>query len=373
MSYPDYERARAVFDWAVGCARSEEPVPPEWLERTARVGAARSKTYTAALGTALLARATDAHVDPLTLQAGAPAARGYRAYTARSLAQHVLAPKAAQHGISIRTTGGEPLNNQPFFAEPRVHRGIKARYPDDWHALVDAMERVHELSRDEARLALAAFIRSRLSDTPYDFPALWHASPDVAYLVDRVAQFVLANPEGGRRGQAMVAASLDVSFEDVTMGRVNDPSRRVPGDVFRGPVLAPDLAVEVKQRPADAAEVLRFVQRASDAGLARVGVALLAQDQTALDVQPLQERALAEHGVALELIQSAVAWLAASIVWARSAGQFVTDFPRAMHMRLLQIEVDRASLGEWAGLWAEPPAASGRSANPSAGSEDEPA
>jgi len=43
-------------------------LPEEWLERTRRVGKAQNATFTPMLGTALLAKATDDHIDALSLR-----------------------------------------------------------------------------------------------------------------------------------------------------------------------------------------------------------------------------------------------------------------------------------------------------------------
>ena len=52
-------------------------------------------------------------------------------------------------------------------------------------------------------------------------------------LVDAIWRFVSADSEHGRRAQAVVAGLLDVyaSPSRVESGRINDPSRKYPGDV----------------------------------------------------------------------------------------------------------------------------------------------
>jgi hypothetical protein len=52
-------------------------------------------------------------------------------------------------------------------------------------------------------------------------------------LVEAAEQFVREDSEGGRRVQALVAGFLDavVGPDGVESGRINDPSRKYPGDV----------------------------------------------------------------------------------------------------------------------------------------------
>ena len=118
----DYGRARSVFLAAIEWAESGRPVPTEWVDRTARVAALESRTYTPMLATALLARATDDRVDALSLKVES----GDAAYSARTLCHNVLVPASVTHGFSLRTTGREPLNNQPFFARSGQLGGARA-------------------------------------------------------------------------------------------------------------------------------------------------------------------------------------------------------------------------------------------------------
>src|ERR1700689_773607 len=75
-----------TLDRAIERARSQEKLPAVWLQRVERLGElaaprASGKTYIAALGGALLAKATDPAVDSLT-QDEAAGPRGYSLRTA---------------------------------------------------------------------------------------------------------------------------------------------------------------------------------------------------------------------------------------------------------------------------------------------------
>src|SRR4051812_44248254 len=207
---------RAVAD-AVDRARGGR-VPSEWVSMTEAVGNASSKTYVAALGTALLARAVDDQTDPMSIKA-TPSSR--RAYSARSLCHGVLVPASREHGFDLGATGREPLNNQPFFRYERIDEMQRVRDRLGLTLLLDALREVEKLDAKAAAAALAAFVRVRLevadAKQRVDIRGL---DLGVAQAIQGITDFITENPEGGKRGQALVAAAFDLTFADVRMGRV---------------------------------------------------------------------------------------------------------------------------------------------------------
>jgi hypothetical protein len=78
--------------------------------------------------------------------------------------------------------------------------------------------------------------------------------------------------EGGRRAQAVVAEHLDVFAgpERVESGRINDPSRKYPGDVCVQSAYDPDVwekAIEVRDKPVATADVQIFGKKCVDMGV----------------------------------------------------------------------------------------------------------
>src|ERR1035441_2823746 len=97
---------------------AEDPrqaLPVEWAERTEHMAGCPSRTYVAALGVALLAKATDERIDALTVKRKVSA----NAYSMRGAAAE-LAGNAALYGYHLGVTGPEPLNNQPWFHGERI-------------------------------------------------------------------------------------------------------------------------------------------------------------------------------------------------------------------------------------------------------------
>jgi hypothetical protein len=69
------------------------------------------KSYIAALGTAILAKASNPRIDVFSLKA---ADESPGAYDARRPAEKVLVPASQKYRFSLGVSGPQPLNNNPF-------------------------------------------------------------------------------------------------------------------------------------------------------------------------------------------------------------------------------------------------------------------
>jgi hypothetical protein len=345
----DRAQAAARFAEALAIARSCAAVPDEWVKYTERMHAARSGTFTPMLGTALLAKATDRRVDAFALQEGA----SHRSYSARGLGHSVLVPQSVLNGIDLRTRGAEPLNNSPFFREESVgqHLKVHQRAREDLDALLEALTAADFLEGDDAVAALAAFLRTR--EQLGERPQLIDPGPGVLGvddLADAAAGFIAADTEGGRRGQAYVAACLDVVFSDVRSGAINDPDARVPGDVVVGTDAdAASLSAEAKQKAVTEATIMQFVARIASAGIARAIYAAFASTQPTLDVDALAQGALERHGVLLTVLTDPQQLLRAVLLWTSLPLETaLREFPSLLAQRLVDFGCATASGEEWA-------------------------
>jgi hypothetical protein len=351
----DVDASRERFNEALSLARSGTSLPSEWLERTRKVGQSPSKTFIAMLGTALLAKATDARVDPFALKT-----RKHRsAYSARSLCKDVLVPCAVDAGVHVGTTGREPLNNQPFFRHERVGPDMTVRPSARPHLdyLCESLDRMKSLDERQAVKALAAFLRVRLEEgLQRAAPLVIERAVGVPELAEGVSRFVSSDPENGKRGQALVAACFDLVFEDVKTTRVYDPSRHWPGDVV---ALAEDtttLAVEVKQRPATDTELLQFAERCAQMGVHRAIAATLDPNQAPLYVDELRQEAWRRHGVHLSILESAADLVHAALTWTpKPLSEALTKLPQLVATRLEEVEASAEGLAAWAALFKEKP------------------
>lgn len=339
----------ARLEDAVRLADSDVELPGEWLRRVEHISQCPSETYVAAFGVALLAKAADARVDALTIKASG----GPTAYSMRGVAT-VLAGRARHFGYHLGVTGPEPLNNQPWFGNDRVDRiaRIRADVVPYHEALVRYLRDLQALDGDEALLALAAFLRLRLAvgraaaRASAAIASTGNILQDVLQLAD---DFTRQNPEGGKRGQAVVAALLDCVHEEVQTGAINNPRAF---DVQVSNDRVPVVAVEVKQKPVAADQVLHLAAEAAHAGIDKALYAALAADQRPLDVPELSQRAAREHGVLLAigggLPEVARLVLATSAI---SARDIAVALPNLVVARLVELRVSSAGQEHWQGYF----------------------
>ncbi|URN13115.1 restriction endonuclease, SacI family [Streptomyces radiopugnans] len=154
----DLNVARQTLNETFRQAIEATSLPEAWLDvsRSLRQEGA-PRTYTPAMGTALLARACDEAVDPRSIKE----ASNYRSYSARTLCHRVLVPASTELGFDLNTTGREPLNNQPFFRY--IHFDEIPRPQGDSGAHFDrlnqALRLLDQQNSQECKLALMAFLR----------------------------------------------------------------------------------------------------------------------------------------------------------------------------------------------------------------------
>lgn len=346
----DQREAQLVLQEAAEWAKSGREVPQEWTIWTERIDASPSKTFTVALGTALLAKATNPRVDALALKATS----GPEAYSARSVGHKVLVPGAITHGYDLRATGREPLNNQPFFRYDRIdeidriHARAKAFLPD----LISACQEINRLTGSDALGALAAFLCVRIAAARERRTAtLGRTSTSFMVLVERTETFVLEKPEGGRRGQAFAGAVCDLVFANVRGSRVNDPSRRFPGDlqILDGTEIV--MAVEVRQKTVTHIEAVQFAEALAKFEVSLGLMAMLDPEQSELDPYDLMTDAETLHGVTLVPIYGVQSLFMSASIWAgMPLPAVIAQFPKLMASRLERIEASPEALAEWATL-----------------------
>ena len=273
--------------------------PPIWIDRVHRIGECPSKTYAAALGTALLAKASDGQVDVLTIKSKA----GARAYSMRGVVK-VLVEKAPIYGYDLGVAGPEPLNNQPRFGADRVDRTENVHRDNQkcHQEIVRMLSDLNKASEADAARALAAFLRARIAAAASYRAAsasLTAARPrGLGELTELLTVFIREDPEGGRRGQALVAALLDLGNEEVSLAAINDPTG-IDVAVFDGTRLV--LPVEVKQKAVDEDVAIRTAQRAAEGHADKALLVALAREQRPLDRERVRKQARDAHGVVLAI------------------------------------------------------------------------
>lgn len=342
----DYAVAEQVLLDCLTIAKAGSDLPVEWVSHAKTVFSLEAKTWTPALATLLLAKASDERVDTLSIKAEAEVPN---AYSIRGLGHKIIVPAALEHNFSIRNTGREPLNNQPFFRYDRIDKIDRVRNSDDLNYFLDIAKSANALSSDEAKLALAAFLKialdinARAQRVKVKTDGLTPVGARVA--VEDFLRYDAADRP--QRLQAFAAACLDLLFEEVKTRRINDPSRDLPGDVhaFKGRNVV--LAMEVRGKAVAQADLSSFAHNCADASLHRAVMFVDAPRQ-----QPLETRNVArETGleeVQVEVFECAADLLFSTLLWAHQPQEKAIEaFSKGLLARLREIEVSLPTLEEW--------------------------
>ena len=327
----------------------------ERLSQLCEVGV--SKTHIAFLGTAMIAKAMRLDVDLFAIKP-LHAKNNPNAFSARTLCHSVLVPLAADLAISIGVTGREPLNNQPYFRMTRlgddtpVHSGGRAAF-DYMVKLIDELQTLS--TKEDARAALVAFIAERRRHQPRYTAATGETLITAGTLSSAIRALIQAGSESGRRAQAAVAGLMDAFAgpDRVESGRINDPSRRHPGDVCVRAVDDPDTwekAFEVRDKPVTASDVKIFANKCIDMGVREAAIVAIADSQASLDDTKLSEWAN-ELGMGMTLFTSWESIVDQTLFWAGEPKSTVAR--RAVgfiHDRLIAVETTPEAVSLWAQL-----------------------
>lgn len=274
-----------------------------WVDRVECLGEqveqGHGKTYVAALGAALLAKATDPRVDSLTQAADA----GPTGYSLRQVAE--LLQSRVRGRVHLGTLSKNPVNNSPFLRGPsRIDRfdKIASSARPVYEAFVRWLGELNAYDQSKAHDALVAFVRvrgdaQRAEDAASASRPHLGAAASLEDLLEALHLFVTEDPEGGSRGQAIVAAVLACAFDDVEVVPSNHPA---PFDVKRAGD-PPPLVCEVKQLPIESEDVSELARRAVARSAQRAIYAALHPAQPPLPVDRLCADALVEHGVLLDV------------------------------------------------------------------------
>lgn len=232
------------------------------------------KTYLAVLAVALTARAM---VEPDMLDVRhIKASSSPRGYSASSIGKS-LASFAKEQRIDLRATSSQPLNNQPFTFEPIIKpdMGVATQHKAAWAGFYEDICRVNELSSAEARLALALLFHARRKVDAPTIKASVHGrgKGTLDKVSAAVAQYVVSTVDGGKVGQAFVAALLDLMYgpDEVQLGKAQDPDAGRPGDVHVGwGTGGVWLWTEAKQKTVHTGDVDGFLKKVHGVGGERV-------------------------------------------------------------------------------------------------------
>lgn len=339
-----------------------DDVPSAWigkvreLSRLCEEGV--SKTHLAFLATAMLAKACDRRADLFAIKPQhAKNAEG--AFSARVLCHSVLVPLSAELGFSLGVTGREPLNNQPYFRMTRlddgtpVHPGGRAAF----EYMLDLVRELEQGDEENAADALAAFVAVRREFQP-NYADHSSSITVVPWKLAELAEgFVSEASENGRRAQAVAAGLMDTVYgaDRVESGRVNDPSRRHPGDVcvVNAERTGWEKAIEVRDKPVAASDVQIFGKKCLDLGVRDAALLMVSEKQTILDSVALQRWAQ-NFGLGLTLFVGWQSFVEQVLYWSPLTKPDVAKLAiGTIHKRLVEVEVAETSVVRWQEITAK--------------------
>lgn len=342
----NYDAAQQVLLEALELARSDARLPVIWKSHSRAVFGLEAKTWTPAFATMLLAKATDDGIDTMSLKVEPS---NPSSYSARGLCHKILVPAAVEHNFSIRNTGREPLNNQPFFRYDRIDEIDRVRNPEDREYFFDVAEQVNALATDEALKALAAFLHEAIAVNA-EAQGVTVKTDGLTASGARIAvqDFLRADAlDRPHRLQAFAAACLELLYDEVKTRRLNDPSRDFPGDVHAMMEGATAVAVEVRGKAVNASDLATFAKECERAGVRRAVMFVDSPDQKDLDA----EQVMAAGGISttqVAVYTSAARLLANVFIWAKEPlDDTIESFSEGFLDQLRHIEVTVPTLQEW--------------------------
>ncbi len=308
--------------------------------------------------TGLIAKAADAQADPRSLKvvAGPTSIGRYSA----AVVWKSFYDRAVPAGLDLGGLKAAPHNNQPYMSMKYIDGKTDSTKPDTIKAvatLYDWLTELNALDQAAAQDALDAFLLA-VPDAATVTRVALGATRDIVpeEVFEAVSYFINADTENGRRGQAFLAACLQVVHgEDVeTPASINDPSRNSLGDatIRRSGKL---LGAESKQRIVTVAEVRNTAKelhrREPDASLV-YGAFVNGEDGTPLaghwrTITQQTGTVTVLHDDPASLLRDAIVWSALPMPVA------VVRFTRLFFLALAHLEVRQATLGEWLAVAAE--------------------
>ena len=135
-------------------------------------------------------------------------------------------------------------------------------------------------------------------------------------------------------------------------GRINDPSKHYPGDVVvvteseTGPAVW-EKAIEVRDKPVKASDVIVFVAKCAQMGAREAAVLMVSPGQPVLDDAQLRASAL-QKGIGLTLFYGWEAFTSQALFWAAAPKVLAaSEAVERIENRLIAVEASPAAVATW--------------------------
>jgi hypothetical protein len=209
------------------------------------------------------------------------------------------------------------------------------------------------MSRDDATEALAAYLRVRRSvgsgASVHQIPTALANGPTLPDLVGVIDGFVSADPEGGARGMALVAAAYRAAGFEAVLPSRNDP-RRIDIVITHGGAMV--IGAEVKQIDTGEGTADTLAEDAASASMSRALLAVLRPGVLVdFDRAAVIRRAEKGHHVVLRVVQGTRELLHEALsACDLGLDEFCASLPRLFAEALRDIRVAEQTLATWAAI-----------------------
>lgn len=342
----------ATLERAYLLAIGKQTLPETWVSRAEQLAQSPSVAFIAAIGAVLLAKATNAAVDVFVIQSQEGSAGAFNLRAAAT----ALATKRRAFGYDIGSSSDrDPINHGTLVGSTRWDVALD-RIRDDhkpfFQLILTWLVDVNRMGENEATEALAAYLRVRRSvgsGASPQIPSALANGPTLSDLVGVLDGFVGADPEGGARGMALVAAAYRaMGFEAVLPSR-NDP-RRIDIAIKREGAML--IGAEVKQIDTAAGTADTLAEDTASAGVSRALLAVLRPGVLVdFDHAAVIRRAEKDHNVVLRVVQGTRELLHEALSSDDvGLGEFCASLPRLFAEALQEIRVAEQTLATWAAI-----------------------
>lgn len=342
-----------TLEQAYVLAIGKKKLPARWIQRATQLSESPSVGFIAAVGSVLLAKATDPKVDALVIQYHEGSAGAFNLRAAAT----ALARKKREYGYDIGSSSDrDPINQGTLVSSPRWDIALD-RIREDHKAffqlILTWLPDINRMSQRQALDALAAYIRVRRRVAPgsamKQIPASVPNAPSLPDLVKVLDGFVGANAQGGASGMALVAAAYRAAGFTATLPSRNDPR---PIDIRIKRARTTVIGAEVKQVETKESTAESLARDAAKARLDRALLAVLKPgslvdfDRTAAIV-----RAEDRHGVVLQVAHGSRELLHDALTAGDvSVSDFCAKLPRLFADALRDIRASDQAIGTWAAI-----------------------
>lgn len=346
----DSRTAADVLREVYTCVVKEE-YDPSWVPLIEEVWTFAAKTWVPALGTVLLAKSVDSQVDVGSIKV-LNDNENPNTFSLRSLGHGVLVPMSRELNFSLRVTGREPLNNQPFFRYDHVDNIDRVKNLKELDRYKEIIyHKLAPVKSTEARRALAAFIYISIREQKKsDTIAKASGGLTRSEIMQGIHDLLSLPGAGPSVVQALGAILLGRVSPTVVTRRVHDPSRDFPGDV-QGlePNGSPTVALEARNKTVSESDASIFAAECARSQIPRAIILEITGKPSRLLSSQVAPEIWQRFGVSLIVIDNINDYLTlTSILGVEEPWLFYQGFAEDLSGRLAEVDAPAEVRVKWA-------------------------